>query len=181
MSYERPVTILASSLDRGMKTELCCLLDEVVLEVVSVLALGVEVGEEVHRRRGQLLEGLAGAAVRCRLLQVCDLGAQDEHARLDPPVQQRVRGEEAVTSRAEGAPVFAATAASDAMYAAGEASAVLARPNPPKRSGMRRMSKVSAVRSAARTSSLVSATSATVSSNAAVIVARQASGMQRVR
>ena len=37
MSYERPVTILASSLDRGMKTELCCLLDEVVLEVVIVL------------------------------------------------------------------------------------------------------------------------------------------------
>ena len=63
MGHELPVTILASSFDCGMKTECCCLLDEVVLEVERVLALRVEVREEVRRRGRQLLEGLAGTAV----------------------------------------------------------------------------------------------------------------------
>jgi hypothetical protein len=63
VSHEHPVTILASFLDRGMKTELCCLLDEVGLKVECVLALGVEVGEEVCRGGGQLLKGLAGSVV----------------------------------------------------------------------------------------------------------------------
>jgi hypothetical protein len=68
VSHQLRVTILASVLDRGMKTELCCLLVEVGLKVERVLALGMEVGEEVLGRGGQLLEGFAGTAVRCGLL-----------------------------------------------------------------------------------------------------------------
>jgi len=37
VSYARPVAVLTSFLDRGMKTELCCLLGEEVLKTVSVL------------------------------------------------------------------------------------------------------------------------------------------------
>ena len=65
MSYERPVTILASSLDRGMKTELCCLLDEGVLKFDGELSVGLEVREEDERGGRELVDGLAALGVKC--------------------------------------------------------------------------------------------------------------------
>ncbi len=68
VSYSLRIAYHASFLDRGIETELCCLLDEGVLEFDGELSVGLKVREEVERRGGELVEGFATLRVRrCRV------------------------------------------------------------------------------------------------------------------